>query len=135
MAFAVIVEHLRDTYGSSSSSCQEWAKDQNFGCLVQHLTFAAIAAGDKGFHTVLNHLYDRYQICAWDFMNYIDWMRNFHYLWLRSWRGHRYILPNAVVSRFQGEFGQHNHPILRYLKSVEWLEGSATDMVKYEYFY
>lgn len=115
MAITDIVEYIRSAYGSTSSSCQDSAKDGNLGFLIQHLTFAAMAAGDMGFHTVLNQLYECYQIRAWDFMNHIDWTRNFHALGFRSWRGHRYILPAGVVDRFQEHFGQQNHFILGYL--------------------
>ncbi|CAN9172557.1 unnamed protein product [Alternaria alternata] len=44
MAFTDILEHIRHTYGSESPSPQDWAGDNNIGTLVQHLTFAAMAA-------------------------------------------------------------------------------------------
>jgi hypothetical protein len=60
MAFIDILNHIRCTYGSSSSSPHDWAADYNLGALLSHLKFAAVAAGNRGFHTVLNNLYERY---------------------------------------------------------------------------
>ncbi|CAI9635564.1 unnamed protein product [Alternaria burnsii] len=135
MAFTDILEHIRCTYGSESAPSQAWAEDNNIGNLVQHLTFAAMAAGDQGFHTVLNNLYERHAIRAWDFMHYQDWTRHAHDLAFRSWRGHRYILPDAVVRHHQAEFGQHGHSILGYLGVAEWMAMNGTDQVKSEYAY
>jgi hypothetical protein len=135
MAFTDILEHIRSTYGSQSSSPQDWAVDDNLGSLLQHLTFAAVAAADQGFHTVLNDLYERYAIRAWDFMNHRDWTRHMHELAFRSWRGHRYILPDAAVQHCQAEFGPQAHFISGYLEASRWMEENGTDQVKSEYSY
>ncbi|KAF2034490.1 hypothetical protein EK21DRAFT_97575 [Setomelanomma holmii] len=124
MAFTDIVEHIRNTWGS-----------HNLGSLLQHLTFAAVAAGDQGFHTVLNNLYERYQIKAWDFMSHRDWTVHTHHFAFRSWRGHRYILPEAVVQHCGAEFGPQGHFILGCLKAAEWMESNGTDQVKSAYSY
>ncbi|KAH8723125.1 hypothetical protein GQ44DRAFT_657310 [Phaeosphaeriaceae sp. PMI808] len=135
MAFTDILEYVRSTYGSESHSPQTWASDNNLSSLFQHLTFAAVAAADQGFHTILNYLYERHQIRAWDFMNHMDWTRHFHDWAFRSWRGHRYIFPDAVVRQYKAEFGPQNHFLLGYLKAVEWMERYGTDQVKSEYTY
>ncbi|KAI8931193.1 hypothetical protein NX059_011543 [Plenodomus lindquistii] len=72
LAFSDILDQIRKTYGSTSASPQTWAIDSNLGSLVQHFTFAAVAAADQGYYTVLNELYMRYQIRPWDFMNHLD---------------------------------------------------------------
>ncbi|ORY01424.1 hypothetical protein BCR34DRAFT_637258 [Clohesyomyces aquaticus] len=123
MAFTEILERIRHTW------------DEKLGSLVQHLTFAAVAAGDRGYYTVLNQLYKTYQIRAWDFLNHRDITVHIHHLAFRSWRGHRYILPKAVVGRFGGEFGGNGHDILGYLKAAEWMAEHGTDQVKSAYSY
>lgn len=135
MAFTDILEHVRSMYGSQSSSPQTWAVDSNLHSLIQHLTFAAVAAADKGFHTVLNNLYERYSIRAWDFMNHKDWTRQTHDLAFRSWRGHRYILPDAVVRHYEAEFGPQAHFILGYLKAAEWIVENGAEQVKSKFSY
>jgi hypothetical protein len=135
MAFTDVLNHIRCTYGSSSFSPQHWAVDSNLGTLLSHLTFAAVAAGDQGFHTVLNNLYERYQIPAWDFCNHKDNTVHMHDLAFRSWRGHRYILPHAVVQCCEADFGQHGHGMRGYWKAAEWMEGNGTDQVKSAYSY
>ncbi|KAH7079352.1 hypothetical protein BKA63DRAFT_563987 [Paraphoma chrysanthemicola] len=135
LAFTEILEHIRSTWGSESSASHDWAVDSHLNSLVQHLTFAAVAAADQGYYTVLNSLYERYQIRAWDFMNHKDWTAHTHDLAFRSWRGHRYILPDAVVRHLDAEFGPQGHFMLGYLKAAEWMEGNGTDQVKSAYSY
>jgi hypothetical protein len=135
MAITDVLEHIRSTYGSQSPAPQDWAADSNLGCLLQHLTFAAVAAAGQGFHTVLNDLYERYQICAWDFMNHRDSTVRIHHFAFRSWRGHRYMLPDAVVGPFSAEFGPQGHFILGYFKAAEWMETNGTDQVRSAYSY
>lgn len=135
MAFTDILEHIRSTYGSQSTSSQPWAKDETLGALIQHLTFAAFAAADEGYHTILNHLYEKYQIRAWDFMNHRDITVHLHDLAFRSWRGHRYRLPDAVVRFCKAEFGPPGHFIVGYLKAAEWMATNGTDQVKSDYSY
>ncbi|KAH9869063.1 hypothetical protein J1614_008140 [Plenodomus biglobosus] len=129
LAFTDLLNHIRNTYGSASPSPQSWATDSNLGSLVQHLTFCAVAAADQGYYTILNELYERYQIRAWDFMNHLDWTVHAHHFAFRSWRGHRYILPDAVIGRFKGEFGPQGHGMLGYLKAAEWMAEHGTDQV------
>ncbi|KAF2844588.1 hypothetical protein T440DRAFT_473266 [Plenodomus tracheiphilus IPT5] len=135
LAFTDILNHIRSTYGSASPSPQAWAIDSNLGTLIQHFTFAAVGPADQGYYTILYQLYERYQIRAWDFMNHMDWTVHTHYFAFRAWRGHRYILPDAVVGQFKGEFGPQNHWIFRYLKAVEWMAQWGTDQVKGAYSY
>jgi hypothetical protein len=135
MAFTEILQHIRSTYGSASPSPQDWATDSNLGNLISHLTFAAVGAGDQGFHTVLNRLYEDYQMPAWDFWNHKDNTGHWHDFAFRSWRGHRYILPDAVVRYCEADFGQHAHGIRGYWKAAEWMEGNGTDQVKSAYSY
>jgi hypothetical protein len=133
MAFTDILHHIRDTYGSASSSPQQWASDENLGNLISHYTFAAVASADQGYYTILNELYERYQIRAWDFMNHWDWTQHAHFPAFRSWRGHRYILPDAVVRYCGGEFGPQGHWILGYLRVCEWMEANGMDQVRSAY--
>jgi hypothetical protein len=70
MAFTDILEYGRSTYGSQSSFPQECAANRNLDSLFQHLTFAAIAAADRGYHTGLNRLYEEHPISAWAFVNH-----------------------------------------------------------------
>jgi hypothetical protein len=84
MAFMDIIEHIRNTYGTKSTSPYDWAKDDTLGALLQHLTFAAMAAGDQGYYTILNNVYDRFGLRAWDFMNHKDVTRKAHYRAFRS---------------------------------------------------
>jgi hypothetical protein len=135
LAFTEILEHIRSTYGSKSASPQDWAVDSSLGSVLTHLTFAAVAAGDIGFHTVLNRLYERYHIKAWDFWHYNDWTRHTHDDEFRSWRGYRYTLPHAVVQYCEADFGGVNHSIQGYWKAAEWMEAHGTDQVKSEYSY
>jgi hypothetical protein len=135
MAFTDILEHVRSTYGSESESQHPWALDSNLDLLLQHLTFAAIGAGDRGFHTVLNRLYKRHFIRAWDFMHHNDMTRHAHNLAFRSWRGHRYILPEVVVRNLVNEFGPQSHFILGYLKAAEWMEKNGSVQVTPEFIY
>ncbi|KAF7190458.1 hypothetical protein HII31_08172 [Pseudocercospora fuligena] len=130
LAFTDILEHIRKTYGSASSSPQAWAADDNLGALIQHITFAAVAAADQGYYTVLNRLYERHGVRAWDFMNHRDWTQHIHHFAFRSWRGYKYILPEAVVGQFNAEFGDQGHFILGYLKAAEWMLEHGTDQVK-----
>jgi hypothetical protein len=127
--------NIRDNWGSASPAPQPWAQDDRLESLVQHLTFAAVAAGDQGYYTVLNDLYDKHQIRAWNFVNHRDITHNFHHLAFRSWRGYQYILPDAVVQQFAHEFGGHNHNIGGYLKAAEWMADHGTDQVKTIYNY
>ncbi|EUC41735.1 hypothetical protein COCMIDRAFT_29552 [Bipolaris oryzae ATCC 44560] len=135
MAFTDILERIRHTWGDQSGSPQSWARDEVLRELVQHITFAAVAAGDQGYYTLLNDLYDRYQIRAWDFMNHCDWTVNFHHGAFRSWRGYRYVLPDAMVRQFGGDFGGNGHGILGYLKVAEWMAGGRDGQVHSEYSY
>ncbi|KAF1921321.1 hypothetical protein BDU57DRAFT_510070 [Ampelomyces quisqualis] len=135
LAFTDILQYIRCTYGANAPDPQSWAADGNLGHVLQHITFAALGAADQGYHAVLNGLYERYSIRAWDFMNHEDKTRHVHDLAFRSWRGHRYILPDAVVRHCDGAFGSDGHLILGYLKAAEWMEENATDQVKSEYSY
>lgn len=135
MAFTDILHHIRDTYGSASLAPQKWASDENLCNLISHYTFAAIAAADRGYYTVLNQLYERYQIRAWDFMNQWDWTQHTHFFEFRAWRGHRYILRDTVVRHTEGEFGAQGHWILGYLKACEWMMANGTNEVKSAYTY
>ncbi|XP_014562611.1 hypothetical protein COCVIDRAFT_32541 [Bipolaris victoriae FI3] len=135
MAFTDILERIRHTWGDPSGSPQSWARDEVLRELVQHITFAAVAAGDQGYYTVLNDLYDKYQIRAWDFMNRYDFTVNFHHGAFRSWRGYRYVLPDAMVRQFSGEFGLNAHGILGYLKVAEWMAGGGDGQVNSVYDY
>ncbi|EME83603.1 uncharacterized protein MYCFIDRAFT_136419 [Pseudocercospora fijiensis CIRAD86] len=129
-SFTEILEHIRKTYGSTSPAAQTWASDEKLGNLIQHITFAAVAAGDRGHYTLLNRLYEQYCIRAWDFMNHRDLTQHIHHFAFRSWRGYRYILPEAVVGHFHAEFGDQGHCILGYLKAAEWMLAHGTDQVK-----
>jgi hypothetical protein len=135
IAFTDILEKIRHTWGSQSASPQSWAQDEELGSLVQHLTFAAVAAGDYGYYTVLNQLYEIYQIRAWDFLHHRDMTVHIHHFQFRSWRGYRYILPDAVVRPFDGEFSRNCHGILGYLKVAEWMAENGTNQVKSPYNY
>lgn len=119
MAFTDILERIRHTWGDQSGSPQSWARDEVLRELVQHITFAAVAAGDIGYYTVLNDLYHKYQIRAWDFMNHRDWTVHIHHWSFRSWRGYRYVLPDAMVRQFGDEFGGNGHGIWGYLRVAE----------------
>jgi len=125
-----MIEHIRSTYGSLTANPNIWATDEYLGSLVQHLTFSSFAAADQGYHTVLNQVYEKYQIRAWDFMNHVDRTRLFHDFGFRSWRGHRYILPDEVVRDFGADFGRFGHEILGYLKAAEWMLKHGADQVK-----
>lgn len=130
-----IIEYIRSSFGVRSSQPQDWAKDENLGSLIQHLTFAAVGAGDQGFYSVLNNMYERYGIRAWDFVHYDDVTRHVHHSTFRAWRGHRYILPDAVVQHYKAEFGPQNHFIAGYLKAAEWMMSNGTDQLKSTYSY
>ncbi|OAL45382.1 hypothetical protein IQ07DRAFT_684305 [Pyrenochaeta sp. DS3sAY3a] len=135
IAFTDILEKIRHTWGSQSASPRSWAQDEELGSLVQHLTFAAVAAGDQGYYTVLNQLYETYQIRAWDFLNHRDMTVHVHHFNFRSWRGHRYILPEAVVRDFDEDFGGNGHGIFGYSKVAGWIAENGTDQVKSAYSY
>ncbi|KAI9701623.1 MAG: hypothetical protein M1820_006394 [Bogoriella megaspora] len=135
LAFTDILERVRHTWGSKSTSPQSWAQDEKLGSLFQHLTFAAVAAGDMGYYTILNRLYETYQIRAWDFLNHRDITVHTHHPQFRSWLGYRYILPDAVAGPFRNEFGGIGHSILGYLKAAEWMTKNGTNMVKSAYSY
>lgn len=135
IAFTDILESIRRTWGSLSASPRSWAQDEEFGSLVQHLTFAAVAAGDQGYYTVLNQLYETYRIRAWDFLNHRDLTVHAHHPRFRSWRGYRYILPDAVVRLFAKDFSGNGHGILGYLKVAGWIAENGTDQVKSPYNY
>ncbi|CAI6327759.1 unnamed protein product [Periconia digitata] len=135
LAFSEILERIRNRWGSGSDSPQPWAKDENLGSLVQHLTFAAVSAGDFGYYSALNRLYEKHHIRAWDFFNHRDITVHIHHIQFRTWRGHRYTLPEAVVRPFSNEFGGQGHNILGYLKAAEWMCEHGTDQVKSEYRY
>ncbi|EMR88640.1 hypothetical protein BcDW1_2733 [Botrytis cinerea BcDW1] len=133
LGFTEIVEHVRHTYGSQCSSPQDWASDDTLGSLIQHLTFASTGAGDMGYLTLLNELYGRYQIRAWDFLNH--WDRTplappYHF---RNWRGHRYILPQEVTCHLGAGFGPIGHLIQGYYQSAEWMANHGLDQVKTAY--
>lgn len=130
-----MVEHIRSTLGSLASNPNPWAIDESLGSLIQHLTFAAFASADQGYYTVLNQLYEKYQIRAWDFVNHKDITVHFHDFRFRSWRGYRYILPDEVVRDFEGDFGDQGHGILGYLKAAEWMIERGSDQVKSVYSY
>lgn len=119
LAFTEILEEIRHTWGSQSASPQFWAQDENLGSLVQHITFAAVAAGNLGCYTVLNRLYETHKIRAWDFLNHRDITVHAHHATFRSWLGYRYVLPEIVVGRFAEDFGEQGHGILWYLKVAE----------------
>lgn len=135
LAFTDILERIRHTWGSQSASPQSWARDEELGSLVQHLTFAAVAAGDQGYYTVLNSLYDTYQIRAWDFLNHRDITINSHYFGFRSWRGYRYVFSDEIERPFVNEFGDNGHSILGYLKVAEWMTENGTNQVGTPYTY
>ncbi|KAH7130694.1 hypothetical protein B0J11DRAFT_430374, partial [Dendryphion nanum] len=135
LAFTEILEGIRHRWGSQSESPQLWAQDKDLGSLVQHLTFAAVSAGDQGYYTILNDLYCEYQIRAWDFLSHRDTTVHIHYLSFRSWRGYRYVLGEAVVGQFFDSFGGNGHNILGYLKAVEWMTENGTDHIKTYYDY
>jgi hypothetical protein len=135
MAFTDILEQIRNVWGSESMEPQAWAEDQCLGTLVQHLTFAAVAAGDQGYYTVLNMLYEKYGIRAWNFVNHRDWTLHSHHFRFRSWRGHQYFLPDAVVGQFFHEFTLNGHSILGYLKAAEWMVENGTEQVESAYSY
>ncbi|EPE34849.1 alpha/beta-Hydrolase [Glarea lozoyensis ATCC 20868] len=135
LAFREILNHIRHQFGSETPSRHHWASEDNLKNLLAHYTFAAMAAGDMNFHTKLNSLYDKHQIRAWDFMHHLDKTRSFHGIAFRSWRGHRYILPDATVGEFRAEFGEHGHSMLGYLKAAEWMLENGTDQAHPEYSY
>lgn len=134
MAFLHILEHIRSTWGSSSTAPQAWAEDANLPILVQHLTFAAVPAGDQGYYTILNDLYRKYQIRAWDFMCHYDLTQHLHHWAFRSWRGHRYVLEDNIVRYCDGSFGREGHA-MKNLKAAEWMSENGTDEVKSAYSY
>lgn len=135
LAFTDILERIRHTWGDQSGSPQSWARDEVLRELVQHITFAAVAAGDQGYYTVLNDLYQKHKICAWDFMNHCDWTIHSHHGAFRSWRGYRYVLPDATVKQFGYAFGMNGHGILGYLKVAEWMAGDGGGQVDSVYDY
>lgn len=51
----------------------------------------------------------------------------------RSWRGHRYILPDVAERHCEGTFGEHGHDMLGYVKAAEWMAREGTDQCKSEY--
>lgn len=130
-----ILTRIRTRWGPQSTQQQSWAKDEELGALVQHLTFAAMPAGDIGYYPVLNELYATYSIRAWDFMSHNDRTQHFHPFVFRSWRGHRYILPDAVVGCCGDTFSQHGHEILGDLKAAEWMMEHGTNQVRLAYNY
>ncbi|KAF2006155.1 hypothetical protein P154DRAFT_559300 [Amniculicola lignicola CBS 123094] len=129
IAFTDILERIRCTRGLQSGSPQSWAQDKELGSLVQHLTFAAVPAGDQGYYTVLNQLYETHQIRAWIFLNHRDRTVLIHPFQFRSWRGYQYILPDAVVRFFGNEFSANGHCILGYMKAAEWMAENGTDQL------
>lgn len=135
MAFTDILHTIRHTWGSQCASPQSWAQDEALGSLVQHLTFAAVAAGDQGYYTVLNDLYDKYQIRAWDFFNHRDMTIHIHDWGFRSWLGYRYVLRDNVVWQFRDAFSGNGHGMLGYLKVAEWMAEHGTDQVQSPYNY
>ena len=135
IAFTDILNHIRDTYGSASLAPQQWASDENLSNLISHFTFAAIAVGDQGYYTILNNLYDRYQIRAWDFMNHCDWTQHFHFFAFRSWRGYRYIIPDTVTRHCEGGFGPQGHWMFGCFKACDWMRLNGTNEVKSPYTY
>ena len=130
-----MIEHIRHTYGTQSRAPQPWAKDESLGSLVQHLTFGAFAAADQGYYTELNNMYLKYQIRAWNFFSHKDTTLHAHAYCFRFWRGHRYILPDAVVKFLDADFEPQGHDILGYLKAAEWMAAQGTDQVRPAYSY
>jgi hypothetical protein len=136
LAFKDILHHIRGTWGSPANSPQKWARDENIGSVVQHITFAAFSSGDIGYYTDLNNLYDEYHIPAWDFFHHADWTVHFHHFAFRSWRGYRYTLPEEIVGQFYKDFEiPLCHGILGYLKTAEWMSKHGKDQVKSHYTY
>lgn len=135
LAFTDLLEHIRSVHGSRSASPHVWACDANVGSRLCHFTFAAVAAADRGYYTALNQLYGCYQIRAWDFMSCRDITVHAHASWFRSWLGHRYVLPDHLVRRYEGEFGPHGHFMLGHLKVAEWMAGEGTDEILSAYVY
>jgi len=133
LGFTDIIEHIRHIYGSQCSSPQDWASDHTLGSLIQHLTFASTGAGDQGYLTLLNELYERYHIRAWDFLNHWDQTRLFPPYHFLCWRGHRYILPHEVTHQFGAGFGPLGHWIQGYYQTVEWMAEYGLDQVKSAY--
>jgi len=68
-------------------------------------------------------------------MNHRDSTRHTHHFAFRSWRGYRYILPDAVVRYFEAQIGPHGHQIEGYAKAAQWMAEHGTDQVKSEYSY
>ncbi|TID18540.1 hypothetical protein E2P81_ATG06455 [Venturia nashicola] len=118
LAFTDILNHVRNTFGSGSANRESWAEDRNLSSLIQHITFAEYPAADMGYHTILNHTYGNYQIPAWDFVNHRDQTSWLHIPHFKSWRGHRYILPAAVVDPVAPTFGKQCHNIEGYAKAA-----------------
>jgi len=58
-----------------------------------------------------------------------------HFFWFRSWLGHRYVLADAVVRRYEGEFGPQGHFMLGYLKATELMAEEGTDQILSAYAY
>jgi hypothetical protein len=130
LGFTDIIEHIRHIYGSQCSSPQDWASDHTLGSLIQHLTFASTGAGDQGYLTLINELYERYQIQAWDFLNQSDWTQSLPPYHFRCWRGHRYILSDEVTHRFGAGFGPLGHCIQGYYQAAEWMAEYGLDQVR-----
>jgi len=130
LGFTDIIEHIRHIYGSQCSSPQDWASDHTLGSLIQHLTFASTGAGDQGYLTLFNELYERYQIRAWDFLNQWDWTQSLPPYHFRCWRGHRYILSDEVTHRFGAGFGPLGHCIQGYYQAAEWMAEYGLDQVR-----
>ncbi|PSN75575.1 hypothetical protein BS50DRAFT_628744 [Corynespora cassiicola Philippines] len=89
IAYAYILEQVRKKWGYKSAQKHPQAEDTNLGSLIQHITFAACGAGDGGYYTVLNQLYERNLIRAWDFVNDRDRTIDGHHSSSCTWRGYQ----------------------------------------------
>ena len=122
LAFADILSFIQARWGSLSLAPQDWARDENFHQLIRHITFGEYPAGSYEWHAYLNTLYERHTIPAWEFSNAADQTFALHIPFFRSWRGHKYDLPDRAVHPFGAEYGQGNHGMSGYQKSLEWVE-------------
>ena len=95
--------------------------------------FVSTRAGDKGYLTLLNELYEQYQIRAWDFLNHWDRTQFFPPYHFPCWRGHRYILPYEVTHQFGAGFGPLGHGIQGYYQAVEWMAEHGLDQARSAY--
>ena len=136
LAFTDIVKEIRHQYGSENSSPQGWAEDSNIRNIVKHITFSEFPAADISYHTMLNELYERYQIPACDIVNHADQTSLTHILHFRSWRGYHYKLPAEVIDHVAPSFGPQGHLMEGYMKAAEWMENHGRqDMVESMYSY